>query len=33
MEEPMANPKNNPKLPPNSGEQAGPKITQRWSAA
>jgi transposase len=33
MEEPMANPKNNPKLPPNSGEQAGPKIIQRWSAA
>jgi hypothetical protein len=33
MEEPMAHPKNNLKLPTNSGEQAGPKIIQRWSAA
>ena len=33
MEEPMENPKNNPKLPTNSGEKAGPKVIQRWSAA
>ena len=32
MEEPMANPKNNPELPTNSGEQAGAKVIQRWSA-
>ncbi len=33
MEEPMANPMNNPKLPTDSGEKAGPKVIQRWSAA
>ena len=33
MEEPMENPKNNPKLPTNSGEKAGPTVIQRWSAA
>jgi transposase-like protein len=33
MEELMANSKNNLKLPPNSGEQAGAKVIQRWSAA
>ena len=32
MEEPMANPKNNPKLPAISGEKAGPTVIQRWSA-
>ena len=32
MEEPMAHPKNNPKLPIASGEKAGPKVIQRWSA-
>ena len=32
MEEPMDNPKNNPKLPTDSGEKAGPKVIQRWSA-
>src|SRR3954466_7437078 len=32
MEEPMANPKNNPKLPTSSGEKAGPTVIQRWSA-
>ncbi len=29
----MDNPKNNPKLPTDSGEKAGPKVIQRWSAA
>ena len=29
----MENPKNNPKLPTGSGEKAGPKVIQRWSAA
>ncbi len=33
MEEPMANPKNNPKLPTDSGEKTGAKVIQRWSAA
>ena len=33
MEESMENPKNNPKLPTDSGEKAGPKVIQRWSAA
>src|SRR4051794_27176378 len=33
MEESMDNPKNNPKLPTDSGEKAGPKVIQRWSAA
>jgi transposase len=33
MEESMGNPKNNPKLPTDSGEKAGPKVIQRWSAA
>jgi transposase-like protein len=33
MEEPMGNPKNNPKLPTSSGETAGPTVIQRWSAA
>ena len=33
MEDPMANPKNTPKLPTSSGEKAGPKVIQRWSAA
>jgi transposase len=33
MEEPMAHPTNIPKLPTNSGEQAGAKVIQRWSAA
>ena len=28
----MDNPKNNPKLPTDSGEKAGPKVIQRWSA-
>ena len=32
MEEPMDNPKNNPKLPTDSGEKAGSKVIQRWSA-
>ena len=32
MEESMDNPKNNPKLPTDSGEKAGPKVIQRWSA-
>ena len=32
MEEPMANPKNNPKLPTDSGEKAGPTVIQRRSA-
>jgi hypothetical protein len=32
MEEPMANSKNNLKLPPNSGEQAGAKVIQRLLA-
>ena len=32
MEEPMGNPKNNPKLPTSSGETAGPTVIQRWSA-
>ncbi len=32
MEGPMDNPKNNPKLPTGSGEKAGPKVIQRWSA-
>ena len=32
MEEPMANPKNNPKLPTSSGEKAGATVIQRWSA-
>lgn len=29
----MENPKNTPKLPTMSGEKAGPKVIQRWSAA
>ena len=33
MEEAMEDPKNNPKLPTDSGEKAGPKVIQRWSAA
>jgi transposase len=33
MEESMDNPKNNPKLPTDSGEKAEPKVIQRWSAA
>lgn len=33
MEEPMGNPKNNPKLPTSSGETAGSTVIQRWSAA
>ena len=33
MEGPMENPKNTPKLPTGSGEKAGPKVIQRWSAA
>ena len=33
MEGPMENPKNNPKLPTGSGEKAGPKLIQPWSAA
>jgi transposase-like protein len=33
MEGPMENPKNTPKLPTDSGEKAGAKIIQRWSAA
>jgi transposase-like protein len=33
MEEPMGNPKNNPKLPTSSGETAGPTVIQHWSAA
>jgi transposase-like protein len=33
MEESMDNPKNNPKLPTDSGERAEPKVIQRWSAA
>jgi transposase len=33
MEGPMDNPKNNPKLPTDSGEKAGPKVIHRWSAA
>ena len=32
MEEAMEDPKNNPKLPTDSGEKAGPKVIQRWSA-
>ena len=32
MEEPMGNPKNNPKLPTDSGEKAGPTVIQRRSA-
>jgi hypothetical protein len=32
MEEPMDNPKDNPKLPTDSGEKTGPKVIQRWSA-
>src|SRR3954471_22263570 len=32
MEEPMDNPKNNPKLPTSSGEKAGAMVIQRWSA-
>jgi transposase len=32
MEEPMDNPKNTPKLRTNSGEKAGPKVIQLWSA-
>ena len=33
MEESMDNPKNNPKLPTDSGEKAEPKVMLRWSAA
>jgi transposase-like protein len=33
MEEAMEDPKNTPKLPTGSGEKAGPKVIQRWSAA
>jgi transposase len=33
MEGPMENPKNNPKLPTDSGEKAEPTVIQRWSAA
>ncbi|UEM19533.1 hypothetical protein JL100_000875 [Skermanella mucosa] len=33
MEEAMEDPKNTPKLPTDSGEKAGPKVIQRWSAA
>jgi transposase len=32
MKEPMASPKNNPKLPTNSGETTGPTAIQRWRA-
>ena len=32
MEKSMGNPKNNPKLPTSSGENAGPTVIQRWSA-
>jgi hypothetical protein len=33
MEGAMENPKDNPKLPEDSGEKTGPKVIQRWSAA
>ena len=33
MEEPTADPKNNPEPPPPSDEKVGPKDIQRWNAA